>query len=152
MSQIPLGGWIADLEKFKKAGITGLALAGKGDWAIAHLLDWMLLASMGPDKFEGLYNGSTSWTGPEVAAGIKNFQRALSYGNKGAGNLDWPDAGKFLPSGLITAMLSLDISAPELGFDTTGYLPALTATLVLLGYGAVFAFVAIATSLRRDID
>lgn len=64
----------------------------------------------------------------------------------------WPDAGKFLPSGLITAMLSLDISAPELGFDTTGYLPALTATLVLLGYGAVFAFVAIATSLRRDID
>ena len=64
----------------------------------------------------------------------------------------WPDAGKFLPSGLITAMLSLDISAPELGFDTTGYLPALTATLVLLSYGAVFAFVAIATSLRRDID
>ncbi|MEY3971658.1 MAG: hypothetical protein RLY84_51 [Actinomycetota bacterium] len=64
----------------------------------------------------------------------------------------WPDTGKFLPSGLITAMLSIDISAPELGFDTTNYLPALTATLVLLGYGAVFAFVAIATSLRRDID
>ena len=64
----------------------------------------------------------------------------------------WPDAGKFLPSGLITAMLAIDISAPELGFDTTNYLPALTATLVLLGYGAVFAFIAIATSLRRDID
>lgn len=64
----------------------------------------------------------------------------------------WPDAGKFLPSGLITAMLAIDISAPELGFDTTNYLPGLTATLVLLGYGAVFAFVAIATSLRRDID
>ncbi|MFZ9212059.1 MAG: ABC transporter substrate-binding protein, partial [Candidatus Nanopelagicaceae bacterium] len=91
--------FFADLEKFKKAGVTGLALAGKGDWAIAHLLDWMLLASMGPDKFEGLYNGSTSWTGPEVAAGIKNFQKALSYGNKGAGNLDWPDAGKLVTSG-----------------------------------------------------
>ena len=91
--------FFADLEKFKKAGVTGLALAGKGDWAIAHLLDWMLLASMGPDKFEGLYNGSTSWTGPEVAAAIKNFQKALSYGNKGAGNLDWPDAGKLVTSG-----------------------------------------------------
>ena len=91
--------FFADLEKFKKAGITGLALAGKGDWAIAHLLDWMLLASMGPEKFEGLYNGSTSWTGPEVAVGIKNFQRALSYGNKGAGNLDWPDAGKLVTDG-----------------------------------------------------
>ena len=91
--------FFADLEKFKKAGVTGLALAGKGDWAIAHLLDWMLLASMGADKFEGLYNGSTSWTGPEVAAGLKNFQKALSYGNKGAGNLDWPDAGKLVTSG-----------------------------------------------------
>jgi ABC-type transport system involved in multi-copper enzyme maturation permease subunit len=64
----------------------------------------------------------------------------------------WPDAGKFLPSGLITAMLAIDISAPELGFDTSNYLPPLTATLVLLGYGAVFASIAIATSLRRDID
>jgi glucose/mannose transport system substrate-binding protein len=91
--------FFADLEKFKKAGVTGLALAGKGDWAIAHLLDWMLLATMGADKFEGLYKGTTSWTGPEVAAGIKNFQKALSYGNKGAGNLDWPDAGKLVTSG-----------------------------------------------------
>ena len=91
--------FFADLEKFKKAGITGLALAGKGDWAIAHLLDWMLLASMGADKFEGLYKGTTSWTGPEVAAAVKNFQKALSYGNKGAGNLDWPDAGKLVTDG-----------------------------------------------------
>jgi glucose/mannose transport system substrate-binding protein len=88
-----------DLEKFKKAGVTGLALAGKGDWAIAHLMDYMLLASMGPDKYEGLFKGTTSWTGPEVAAALKNFQKALSYGNKGAGNLDWPDAGKLVTSG-----------------------------------------------------
>jgi glucose/mannose transport system substrate-binding protein len=91
--------FFADLDKFKKAGVTGLALAGKGDWAIAHLMDWMLLASMGADKYEGLFNGSTSWTGPEVAAALKNFQKALSYGNKGAGNLDWPDAGKLVTSG-----------------------------------------------------
>jgi len=96
---VTLDEFFADLEKFKKSGIPGLALAGKGDWAIAHLLDWMLLATMGADKFEGLYNGSTSWTGPEVAAGIKNFQKALSYGNKGAGNLDWPDAGKLVTDG-----------------------------------------------------
>ena len=91
--------FFADLDKFKKAGVTGLALAGKGDWAIAHLMDWMLLASMGPDKYEGLFKGTTSWTGPEVTAALKNFQKALSYGNKGAGNLDWPDAGKLVTSG-----------------------------------------------------
>lgn len=64
----------------------------------------------------------------------------------------WPDAGKWLPSGLMTAMLALDIEAPELGFDTSLYLPPLTATLVLLGFGVVFAAVAVATSLRRDVD
>ncbi|CAB4649537.1 unannotated protein [freshwater metagenome] len=94
-----LDDFFADLAKFKAAGITGLSLAGKGDWAIAHLMDWMLLASMGPDKFEGLFNGSTSWTGPEVAAALVNFQKALSYGNKDAGNLEWPDAGKLVTSG-----------------------------------------------------
>ena len=91
--------FFADLDKFKKSGIDGIALAGKGDWAIAHLLDWVLLATLGADKFEGLYKGTTSWTGPEVAEGIKNFQKILSYGNKGAANLDWPDAGKLVTSG-----------------------------------------------------
>jgi len=91
--------FFTDLEKFKKAGITGLALAGNGDWAIAHLLDYILLASLGADAYEGLFKGTTSWTGPEVAAALKNFPKALSYGNKGAGNLDWPDAGKLVTSG-----------------------------------------------------
>lgn len=64
----------------------------------------------------------------------------------------WPDVGKFLPTGLITAMLAIDIDAPELGFDTSNYLPPLEATGFLLAYGVVFAGVALATSLRRDID
>ena len=63
-----------------------------------------------------------------------------------------PDAGKWLPSGLITAMLSLDINAPELGFDTSNYLPAFVAAIVLLGFGVVFAALAITTSLRRDVE
>ena len=63
-----------------------------------------------------------------------------------------PDTGKYLPQGLIVSMLALDIEAPEFGIDTTAYLPPLTATVVLLGYGAVFAGLAIATSLRRDIE
>lgn len=64
----------------------------------------------------------------------------------------FPDAGKWLPSGLITAMLALEIDAPALGLATADYLPAITATLVLLGYGAVFAVTAWATSLKRDIE
>jgi hypothetical protein len=64
----------------------------------------------------------------------------------------WPDAGKWLPSGLITAMMALDIDAPALGFDTSDYLPPLLAAAVLLAIGAAFAVTAVSTTLRRDID
>lgn len=63
-----------------------------------------------------------------------------------------PDAGKWLPTGLITAMLAIDVNAPELGVNTSDYLSPWLATLVLIGYGVVFAVTAWATSLRRDID
>jgi ABC-2 type transport system permease protein len=63
-----------------------------------------------------------------------------------------PDIGKYLPTGLVTAMLAIDINAPELGFDTSSYLPPLEATGLLLAYGLVFGAVAIGTSLKRDID
>lgn len=93
-----LDAMIADMKKFKKAGIDGIALAGNGDWAIAHLFDYVLLASMGPDKFDGLWKGTTKWNGPEVAKAIKYFSTILSYGNSSK-SLDWPDAGKLVTSG-----------------------------------------------------
>lgn len=93
-----LDAMIADMKKFKKAGIDGIALAGNGDWAIAHLFDYVLLASMGPDKFNGLWKGTTKWDGPEVAKAIKYFSTILSYGNSSK-SLDWPDAGKLVTSG-----------------------------------------------------
>ena len=89
---------IADMEKFKKVGIDGIALAGQGDWAIAHLFDYVLLASMGPDKFNGLWNGGTPWDGPEVSKAIDYLTKILSYGNSSK-SLDWPDAGKLVTSG-----------------------------------------------------
>ena len=63
-----------------------------------------------------------------------------------------PEAGKYLPTGLITAMLNIDADAPQLGFDTSQYLPPLQAAGLLVAIGAVFASVSIFTSLRRDID
>jgi len=93
-----LDAMIADLAKFKKVGIDGMALAGQGDWAIAHLFDYVLLASMGPAKFNGLWNGGTKWDSAEVKTAIKKFQTILSYGNASK-TLDWPDAGKLITTG-----------------------------------------------------
>ena len=93
-----LDAMLVDMEKFKKVGIDGIALAGNGDWAIAHLFDYVLLASMGPDKFNGLWKGSTKWDGKEVAKAINYLSKILSYGNASK-SLDWPDAGKLVTTG-----------------------------------------------------
>jgi len=90
--------FIADLGKAKAAGIDGIALAGNGDWAIAHLFDVVLLGTLGADKYNGLWNGKTSWSGAEVAKAVDNLATILSYGNSSK-SLDWPDAGKLVTGG-----------------------------------------------------
>ncbi len=66
------------------------------------------------------------------------------------------DAGKYLPAGLITAILSIDINVSDatsgVQISTGDYLDALPAALILMGYGVVFTVVALATSLRKDIN
>ena len=89
---------LVDLAKFKKVGIDGIALAGNGDWAIAHLFDVVLLGSMGADKYNGLWNGMTKWDGPEVAKAITYLSKILAFGNSSK-SLDWPDAGKLVTTG-----------------------------------------------------
>jgi len=90
--------FIADLKKAKASGIDGIALAGNGDWAIAHLLDVVLLGTLGADKYNGLWKGTTPWTGADVKKAVSNFTTILSYGNSSKA-LDWPDAGKLVTGG-----------------------------------------------------
>jgi len=101
IKQLTLDEMFADLEKFKKAGVkTPMVLAGgEGSWAMHHLLDYVLLASLGADKFEGLFTGATSYTGPEVAAALKNYQKLLSYGDKGKNSYGWGEAGAAITKG-----------------------------------------------------
>ena len=125
------------LEKFKKSGIDGIALAGNGDWAIAHLFDWVLLATMGPDKYNGLWTGKTPWTGGDVSKAIDNLAKILSYGNSSK-SLDWPDAGKLVTSGKAGFFIMGDWASSQwqseglkLGTDYT-FAPAPGATNVYM--------------------
>jgi glucose/mannose transport system substrate-binding protein len=82
----------ADLAKFKAAGFDGIALAGNGDWAIAHLFDQILLADLGTAAYVGLFNGTTKWDSAGVKQAATDLSDILAYGNSSK-TLDWPDAG-----------------------------------------------------------
>ncbi len=68
----------------------------------------------------------------------------------------WSEVGKYLPTGLITAMMGLHIKVDSkstgISIDTTNYLEPWPAAGLLLSYGLVFAAAAMLTSMRRDID
>jgi glucose/mannose transport system substrate-binding protein len=89
--------FIAALEAVKAKGKIPLALGEA--WTQKHLLETVLLGSLGADKWTGLWNGSTDWRSPEVKTALANFDKVLSYTNKDAASLSWQDAAKLMVDG-----------------------------------------------------
>lgn len=85
-----LDAWIADLERLQEAGITPLSIAM--DWTQVHLLETVLLADLGPDAYNGLWDGGTDWAGPEVTTALGHYETLLGFTNSDRQSLDWPDA------------------------------------------------------------
>ncbi|MEW9528126.1 ABC transporter permease [Microbispora sp. NPDC049125] len=56
--------------------------------------------------------------------------------------------GRWLPGGAAQALMSIDV---DTGLGASRWLPAWAGALVLVGYAVVFAVVASATTVRRDI-
>lgn len=60
--------------------------------------------------------------------------------------------GKYLPAGAITGLVDVDFGANDFNFSIENYLSPGPATLVLLGYAALFSLISMRTTLRRDLD
>ena len=113
-----LDGFFADLEKLKAKNVTPLAL-GK-DWTQLMLFESVLISDLGADKFTGLWNGSTSWTGADVTKGIGDFQKLLTYTNKDTRDTyDWTDAEKLVMTSKAGYQLMGDWEAADL--DAKGF-------------------------------
>ncbi|EGD43869.1 bacterial extracellular solute-binding protein [Nocardioidaceae bacterium Broad-1] len=92
-----LDAWIADLKKIKAKGIIPLSIAT--DWTQVHLLETVLLADLGAEAYNGLWDGTTDWGGSEVEAALEDYSTLLSLTNTDRQGLDWPDATQLVIDG-----------------------------------------------------
>ncbi|NGN94851.1 carbohydrate ABC transporter substrate-binding protein [Nocardioides sp. KC13] len=92
-----LDAWIADLKAIKAKGIIPLSIAT--DWTQVHLLETVLLADLGAEAYNGLWDGTTDWGGSEVKAALEDYSTLLSLTNTDRQGLDWPDATQLVIDG-----------------------------------------------------
>jgi glucose/mannose transport system substrate-binding protein len=90
--------WIADMEKLKAAGVKAPLATSKG-FAEEMVMEAVLLAELGPEKFTGLWNGKTDMAGADVTAALEKFKKVLSFANADREAIDWPDALQYVNKG-----------------------------------------------------
>lgn len=86
-----LDAFIGQLEQLKTKGVK-VPLSVATTWTQVNLLEAVLMADLGADAYNGLFDGKTSWDSPEVKGALEKFEKLMSYTNTDRDSLDWPDA------------------------------------------------------------
>ena len=81
-------------DKLKTKGVTPLALGDTDKWAATHLFETILIGTLGPDKYKGLWTGQTDWAGAEVKQSLETFKMMLGYVNGDHNALTWDQANQ----------------------------------------------------------
>jgi glucose/mannose transport system substrate-binding protein len=84
-------------DELEAQGVTPLAMGEQ--WTTLHLFETVLLGTMDLDTYDGLWDGTTDWSGPEVAEAIEVFGRALEYTNTDSSTLSWDQAAQLVIDG-----------------------------------------------------
>jgi glucose/mannose transport system substrate-binding protein len=90
--------WFAAMDTLQEAGMDAPLALGE-QWTVMHLMETVLLSSLGPDAYNGLWDGSTAWDSAEVTTALEDFDRALGYTNSDASALSWQDASQLVLDG-----------------------------------------------------
>jgi ABC-type xylose transport system substrate-binding protein len=89
--------WIAAMDTLKAAGVQPLALGEQ--WTKMHLMETVMLGTLGADAYNGLWDGTTDWASPEVTTALENYAKILTYANTDSASLSWQDAAQLVVNG-----------------------------------------------------
>lgn len=131
--------WFDALDKVQAQGKIPLSIAT--DWTQVHLLETVLLADLGAEAYNGLWDGSTDWNSAEVTQALEDYAQLLEYTNGDRQSLDWPDATQLVIDGEAAfnvmgdwAVAAFEEQGMKLGTDYT--------TFPVPGTDGVFDFLA----------
>ena len=87
--------FITDLQAVKKTGKIPLSIGS--EWTDVHLLESVLLGSLGTDAYNALWTKGSDWSGAPITKALDNYKTILSYA--GAPQDDWQPAAKQVADG-----------------------------------------------------
>lgn len=89
--------FLATAATLEDAGVTPLAIGFQ--WTHMHLLETVLLGSLGADAYSALWDGSGDWGSADVTAALETYQQVLEFANSDASTLEWDQAAQLVVDG-----------------------------------------------------
>ncbi|MDD5623069.1 MAG: ABC transporter substrate-binding protein [Actinomycetota bacterium] len=113
--------FFAAADTLQAAGITPLALGDTGIWTAVHVFENVLLGTLGPADYIGLFDGSVAWDSAKVKDAIQTFVDMLDYVNSDHSALAWDEAAQYVIDG--TAAMTIMGDWAEGFFKSKGLTP-----------------------------
>ena len=87
--------FIGALEKVKQTGKIPLSIGSQ--WTQVHLLESVLLGTLGTERYNALWTASADWSSSDITKALENFKTIMSYA--GTPQEDWQPAAKQVADG-----------------------------------------------------
>ncbi len=106
--------FVADLPKIQATGTTPICLGDKDVFASAQLLESVLIAKLGPARWNGLFDGTTPFDSPDVRSAVETYRTLLEAANTDHSALTWDQAVVNMTDGKCAATLMGDWAYGEM--------------------------------------
>ncbi|HIY41920.1 MAG TPA: ABC transporter substrate-binding protein [Candidatus Nocardiopsis merdipullorum] len=71
-----------------------IPMAVGAQWTVDHLLESILLGSLGPDAYNALWEPGADWNTPEVTEALEIFEEVMSHTQEESAAEDWQEASR----------------------------------------------------------
>ena len=81
--------FFAACEALQAQGIVPLGMGTSDGFELGHTLEVVLSGTVGAEKNKGLWDGSVSWSDPDVTTALENYSKLLDCTNEDRGTIGW---------------------------------------------------------------